>query len=447
MQHSQYPTAPIRTDGMPPGIPYIVGNEAAERFSFYGMKAILVVFMTEYLMGPAGSLDPMAKPEAMFYYHLFSAGVYFFPFLGAILADALWGKYATIVSLSLVYCAGHVALALDETRVGLFLGLTLIALGAGGIKSCVSAHVGDQFGPWNSRLLERVFSWFYFAINLGAASSSLLTPLLLRYVGPGMAFGVPGILMALATLVFFLGRYRFAHIPPAGLGFLRDAFSREGLSVLLRLTLIYAFVTVFWSLFDQCGSSWVLQAKNMDRRWLGIEWTPSQIQAANPILIMLLIPLFSYVIYPAAGRLVRVTPLRKMSVGMFLAAASFAIIAGAEHLIEAGKTPSIVWQLLAYVVLTSGEILVSITGLEFSYTQAPRSMKSLVMGLWFLAVSSGNTLTAGVNYLIQNPDGTTKLDGPSYFWFFTAMMGGAAVLFVGVASAYRERTYLQEEET
>ena len=119
----------------------------------------------------------------------FSA-VYFTPLLGAIVADAFFGKYKTIVSLSVVYCLGHLALALDETRLGLAVGLTLIAIGAGGIKPCVSAHVGDQFGKSNGHLLTKIFGWFYFSINLGAFASQIMTPILLDRFGPHI-FGVP----------------------------------------------------------------------------------------------------------------------------------------------------------------------------------------------------------------------------------------------------------------
>ena len=163
--------------------------------------------------------------------------------------------------LSLVYCAGHAALALDETRTGLAVGLALIAIGSGGIKPCVSAHVGDQFGPSNEQLLPRVFSWFYFAINLGAFVSSLLTPWLLERHGPWLAFGVPGLFMALATLIFWLGRHTFVHVPPAGLDALKEAFGPAGRAALGRLAIVYLFVAVFWALFDQTGSSWVLQAE------------------------------------------------------------------------------------------------------------------------------------------------------------------------------------------
>ncbi|HYQ71075.1 MAG TPA: MFS transporter, partial [Gammaproteobacteria bacterium] len=135
---AKYLTAPLARPGMPSGIPYIVANEAAERFSYYGMRAILVVFMTQYLVGSGGAPDLMSEDEAKGWFHLFASAVYFTPLLGALLADGLLGKYRTIILLSLVYCAGHFSLALDDTRAGLAIGLGLIALGAGGIKPCVS---------------------------------------------------------------------------------------------------------------------------------------------------------------------------------------------------------------------------------------------------------------------------------------------------------------------
>ncbi|MBN2291091.1 MAG: POT family MFS transporter [Pirellulales bacterium] len=444
----KYATAPAAIEGIPPGIPYIVGNEAAERFSFYGMKAILVIFMTKYLMNSYGQLDTMSDEEAKTVFHFFSAGVYFFPILGALLADVFWGKYHTIIWLSLVYCAGHAALAVNDTRIGLYLGLFLITLGAGGIKSCVSANVGDQFGPSNSHLLSKVFGWFYFSINLGSCASTLLTPWLLNHpdYGPAWAFGVPGVLMGLATLCFWMGRWKYAHIPPAGMKFFEETFSKEGLLAIARLSIIYVFVAVFWTLFDQTASAWVLQAQSMDLNWFGHEWLPSQLQTINPILVMVMIPVFSYVIYPLVGRFVRVTPLRKISVGLFLAAVAFAIPAWLEMRIAAGETPHMVWHFVAYLVMTAAEVMVSITCLEFSYTQAPKKIKSFVMGLYLLSVTLGNVITAAVNFIIQNPDGTSKLEGAAYYWFFVALMFMFAVGFVGVAATYRERTYIQDEE-
>lgn len=442
---SKYRSAPVATPNLPPGIPFIVANEAAERFSYYGMRAILVVFMTQYLSDVAGKPDPMSPEEAKGWFHLFVSGVYLTPMLGAIIADGWLGKYRTIVILSIVYCLGHFALALDATRTGLLLGQSLIALGAGGIKPCVSSHLGDQFGNSNRHLLSRAFGWFYFAINLGAFGAMLITPYLLHQHGPAVAFTVPGILMAVATCIFWSGRYRYAHIPPGGMEFVRQVLAKEGLRVLARLALIYLFVAMFWALFDQTGSSWVLQAQQMDRMWLGHEILPSQIQSANPLLIMLLVPLFSYWIYPQVEKVVPLTALRKIATGMFVTVLAFALSSWLQMKIDAGQNPHIAWQLLAYVILTCAEVMVSITCLEFSYTQAPNSMKSFIMAFFMMSVAAGNLFTSAVNFLIQNPDGSSKLEGASYFWFFTGVMLVTAILFLVVARRYKEKTHIQLE--
>jgi len=443
---SNYRSEPGTSTEMPRGIPYIIGNEAAERFSFYGMRAILVVFMTQYLVNSDGVLDVMSEDEARGWFHLFVSTVYLTPILGALLADLFLGKFRTIILLSLVYCAGHFALALDDTRMGLIIGLGLIALGSGGIKPCVSAHVGDQFGPRNHHLLSRTFGWFYFSINLGAFISMLATPWMLAHYGPSLAFGVPGLLMLIATIVFWAGRREFVHVPPGGRAFVREAFSGEGLRALGKLSILYLFIAVFWALFDQTGSSWVLQAQQMDRVVFGIELLPSQIQAANPLLVMVLIPLFACLIYPAMESMFTLTPLRKIAIGLFLAALAFTIPSWAQGAIDAGLTPHIGWQLLAYLILTSAEVMVSITCLEFSYTQAPRKMKSFIMAFFMISISLGNLFTSAVNFFIQNPDGSSKLAGADYFWFFTTLMLVTAVLFLFVARLYREKSYIQGEE-
>lgn len=431
----------------PKGIPYIIGNELAERFSYYGMRAILVVFMTQFLMSK-GVVDPMNENEATTWYHLFTMANYFFPIVGAIISDVLWGKYKTIIILSIVYVLGHLALAIDESRTGLAIGLTLIAIGAGGIKPCVSAHVGDQFEEKNKSLLEKMFGYFYFSINLGAAISTILIPVMLDKFGPHVAFGLPGLLMLLATIVFWMGRKKFIAIPPVGWkAYKKEIFSPAGKKAILNLSLMYIFISIFWSLFDQTGSSWVLQSEKMDRfvdfGFVKFELLASQIQAINPILIMIFIPLFTYALYPFINKFFPLTALRKITIGLFLAGFSFAILAVVETTISAGGTPSIIWQFWAYVILTAAEVMVSITGLEFSYTQSPNGMKSFVMGLWLLGVSLGNGITALVNVFIVNPDGSYKLNGSEYFWFFAGLMFVTAVAFIFLAHRYKVEDYIQ----
>ena len=260
MAKHKYATSPPNLTGMPPGVPYIIGNEAAERFSYYGMKSVLTVFMAHYLLNQSGVLAPMNANEAYMYSHYFVFGVYLLPILGAIIADGWFGKYWTILSLSIVYCLGNLTLACMATSWGiaigqramLAIGLFLICLGAGGIKPCVSANVGDQFGDSNKHLLSKMFGWFYFSINAGSFISSLLCPWLLaiRSAGPGWAFGIPGIAMLIATLFFWGGRKKMVHVPPAGLGYLREKHSAKRVSSRWRESQWFTFS--FW-FFGPCG--------------------------------------------------------------------------------------------------------------------------------------------------------------------------------------------------
>ena len=523
---------------MPPGVPYIIGNEAAERFSYYGMNSILTIFMTKYLLDKMGHLSVMQPANAEAWYHTFVSVLYFLPIFGAILADAVFGKFRVVLWLSIVYCGGHFTLALMgspvahaiEPRYLLAIGLLMIAMGAGGIKPCVSTNVGDQFGETNKHLLTRVFNWFYFSINAGSAFSTLLIPWLLepytaasdgfvaklppsivsflespRLHSPDIAFGLPGVFMVIATIFFWAGRKKFVHIPPAGRQFFDDAVPRErqrpfllmlaplicfllvvgvgsviaqirgvgsasellgfnvgkpvmaamGLTVaviiwairpVLRYVLIpVPFIAIFWALWQQNFSSWIVQAESMDRRLFGVDWLSSQIQTVNPIFILIMLPLFSYWLYPFVDKFIRLTPLRKMGAGLFVTAASFFLVAMIQTRIDAGLRPNIIWQVWAFVILTAGETLVSPTHLEFSYTQGPVKLKSLVMCTYLFAVSLGNVFTAAVNFFIQNPDGSVKLQGTSYFMFFVWVMLGTAVVFAIVTPFYKGRTYLQDQ--
>ena len=436
------------TSKMPPGIPYIIGNELAERFSYYGMKTIMVIFMTKYLMDSSGNAAPMTESDAKYWYHILNMTNYLFPILGAFVADILLGKFKTIISLSILYCLGHLALGLFDTRFGLCVGLTLIAMGSGGIKPCVSAHVGDQFRPDKKHLINKIFSVFYLSINIGAAISSLLTPVLLNRFGPHVAFGVPGVLMLIATIVFWMGKRKFVAIQPVGWNYYKnELFSIQGKKALLQLSIIYAFISIFWSLFDQTGSAWVLQAARMNRMvnlgFIEFELLPSQIQAINPLMIIILIPLFVFIVYPYINKFYNLTALRKITAGMFIASFSFVLCAIPENQISHGGQPTILWQFFAYLFLTIGEVLVSITALEFAYTQAPNSMKSFVMGFYLLSISLGNLVTAIVNGFIQNPNGSNKLEGAAYYWFFVALMVATAITFVFISKSYKEESYIQ----
>jgi proton-dependent oligopeptide transporter, POT family len=462
MAKYEYATSPPNLTGMPPGVPYIIGNEGAERFSFYGMRTILIGFMTQFMLNKSGVLQGMPENEAQGWFHQFVSSVYWMPFFGALISDGWLGKYRTILYLSIVYCFGHFTLAFMDTAAGihfgqkwvLAIGLILIAIGAGGIKPCVSANVGDQFGESNKHLLSRVFGWFYFSINFGSSFSIYLCPILLRDAnwGPRYAFGLPGVLMFIATVIFWLGRKKMVHVPPGGLGFLRDLKSREGRSILLRIWTIYIFTMIFWALWDQSsGGEWTIQCQKMDLQmnlyFFTLNLLPEQVNVVNGIFILAMIPLFNYWLYPLISRVFPLTPLRKIGIGLVLTALSFVVIWGIQLNIDHGGRPTVWWQMLAYVILSAGEVMVSITGLEFSYTQAPNRMKSILMSMWLLSVALGNQIPSIISFLIPKLKSMgMNLEGANYFRFFTLLMLATSVIYVFVSRHFRERTYLQTQE-
>jgi POT family proton-dependent oligopeptide transporter len=305
--------------------------------------------------------------------------------------------------------------------------------------------VGDQFGPSNQHLLQKVFGWFYLSINVGSTLSMLTIPWLNEKYGPRVAFALPGVLMLLSTVIFWMGRRKFVHVPPGGMRFVRETFSLNGLKTVAKLIPIYLLIAMFWSVYDQSGSAWVLQAERMDLQFLGVKWLPAQVQVFNPILVLIFVPLFTYVVYPAIDRIFPLNPLRKISIGFFVAVVSFLVPAFIERELAAGHTPNIYWQLIAYVLLTAAEVMISVTCLEFSYTQAPKAMKSLIMAFYLVSIAAGNLFTSAVNFFIRNPDGSTKLAGAEYYLVFAGLLLGTAFVFILVAWRYREQTYIQDE--
>ena len=534
---SKYKTAPDpEFTGWPPGVPYIIGNEGCERFSFYGMKSILQVHLTilfaiqmglgtsyeaaEAFINAGGADTEAAKASAQGVVHLFIAGVYALPMIGALIADKLWGKFNTILWLSLVYCAGHAVLAVGENDlVGMYIGLALIAMGSGGIKPCVSANVGDQFGKGNWFRVEKVFQAFYFIINFGSFFATLLIPWIRARFGNSVAFGIPGVLMFVATVLFWSGRKKFIHIPPrpggpialldtasasllfftfgslfftagrplwliltvsisslvAGLalfgyrqsiqsddGFLavmfhalrrgfraaREHFGDEtvdGPIAVLRIISVFFLVSVFWALFDQHASSWIRQAQDMNLHvnlgiWDG-DLLPSQIQALNPLMVMGLIPFASFILYPTVTKLgFEMRPLRRMAIGMFVAGGAYVTVALIQAKIDAeGRgVVSFAWQIIPYLIITMSEVMVSITGLEFAYTQAPKRMKSTIMGFWLMTVALGNVLVAVLTHFMPDDMGLTEA-----FWMYAGLMAAAASIFSVMAFLYKGRDYSQ----
>ncbi len=446
----------------PSSIKYIIGNEAAERFSYYGLRAILTVYLTTHFFNPTG--DPLlqagAEARANEATHFFITLNYLMPIAGALIADWFLGKYAVILWLSLVYCIGNFFMAGFTDNYSLFMtGLVLIAIGSGGIKPCVSANVGDQFDETNKSLISKAFSLFYLSINFGSFFSTLFIPYLLTKFGPKIAFGVPGILMFLATLLFYAGRKKYRRIPPAGFpkeNFLAinfyiltkmnrivkgekaknialEKFSSSAVEAIFsvwKVLSLFAFAPAYWMLSDQSTSEWVIQATKLDLNILGLTLLPQQVQAANPIMILILTPLIGTIIYPLIEkRGFNFTEHRKILFGFILLILSFVIIYFLQVRIDVGESPSVLWQILSYLLLTIAEILVYLTGLEYAYSQAPVSMKSTIMSFWLLTISLGNYFVSLINRNISEEGVLSSLKGASYYQFFIVLMSVVTLIY------------------
>jgi POT family proton-dependent oligopeptide transporter len=206
---------------------------------------------------------------------------------------------------------------------------------------------------------------------------------------------------------------------------------------------VFLFVSVFWALFDQHSSSWIRQAAMMDLSFdLPIigkgTMLPSQLPTANPIMVMIFIPLMNFVYKGSAKLGVDPTPLRRMTTGMLLASTAFVSVALLQRHIESSPPQSVsaLWQLIPYLLITMSEILVSITGLEFAYTQAPNRMKSTIMGFWLLTVSLGNII---VTLLAR----FGNLPLVAFFWVFAGLMALAGLLFAFRANYYKMQGFTQ----
>ena len=522
---------------LPRQIPYIIGNEACERFSFYGMRNILVQFLVSSVIlayVPEAERQGVAKDV----FHSFVIGVYFFPLLGGWLSDRFFGKYNTVLWFSLVYCAGHACLAMfEDNRTGFYTGLFLIALGSGGIKPLVVSFCGDQFTTANKHLARIVFDAFYWTINFGSFFASLLMPLFLRNYGPSVAFGIPGILMLIATVIFWLGRRQYVRVPPtrgedphsffnvartalttqaagqgrpgllvAGFGaalavamllcwalhawfgfslpFWPDDFhfvisaclalgaliafggigvsmqlerargrhpdaAVDGVRAVLRILIVFALTTPFWSLFDQKASTWVIQGKEMvvpHDAWWWPSWLvkeAGQMQALNPLLIMLLIPFNNIVLYPALRRIGwEPTALRRMGFGIAFAGIAWVIAGLIQLQIDSGAQTSLAWQTWPYLLLTFGEVLVSATALEFAYSQATQSMKGVIMAFWYLTSTFGSLWVLLTNVAVRNEAVTARIATTGYsenaflMFFFAVFAFAAALAFAAYARTY-----------
>ncbi|KAF9975801.1 hypothetical protein BGZ73_000392 [Actinomortierella ambigua] len=442
----------------PVAIWFILPNEFGERFCYYGVAPNLNKYFRD--------ITGMTKTDAKVYSTTFTMLAYFFPLVGAAVSDSFLGKWWTIISFSIVYLIGMILLTVfsvpnllgpvGTVSHGLtFLPMIIIALGTGGIKPCVSSHGGDQYLPAQEEAKDRFFSLFYVSINVGGFLTQLIVPLIADKPCLGLetcyAYGflLPTVVFFLALVVFAIGHRWYRIVPPLGeflpwkavkaaflaagrysratatereakghwLNFAEEeygaVFVEEVRDFALTLVPIVFPMSFCWMLYNQNNNEWANQYYLMNGALFGrnSKILQAQFSNINTIMIIILVPILAYVVYPFCERRGwNFTLTRRMGVGYFLVIVSFAISAGINKKIEdaylrSGRSMDDAtkydgmyceecisgWaQFPQWFILTLGECMFSPTGVQFMYVEAGRQFRAVSTSFWLVAVSFGS---------------------------------------------------------
>jgi POT family proton-dependent oligopeptide transporter len=466
--------------GQPRGLALLFFTELWERFSYYGMRALLILYLTKYLALP--------DKRATALFGAYTALVYISPLLGGFFADRLLGARRAVAFGGILIAFGHFTLALSHAAgSGLplfYLALALIIAGEGFFKVNISTLVGTLYGPGDKRR-DAGFTLFYMGINLGSFAAMILCGWLGQSVNWSYGFGLAGIGMLVGLAVFFRGLRGLGSVGHApdevrlvrpfiggvtlegvvytgGIAVIALAFvfvqmpdivgallaavgiagviglavyaiialektARDRIFVIIALGL---FSTIFWALTEQQGSSMSLFAdRNVDRQLFGLTIDAGQLQALNPMFILLLAPVCSRLWLALERRGKGLTTPAKFSLGLALAGAGFAImVVGAAYTGRMGQL-ALIWFVLGYLLQTAGEMSLSPIGLSMVTKLCPREMVGAVMGFWFLTIAGGEYLAgkfAGFASVTPGADGS--IDRVASLHVYVNLFGSLAAL-------------------
>ena len=432
--------------GHPRGLTFLFATEMWERFSYYGMRALLVLYMVKFLLLPEHAdaviglgafkqlLESMfgplgTQPFASHIYGLYTGLVYLTPLFGGILADRVLGQHRTILLGAALMAVGHFMMAFEP----LFLfALTTLILGNGAFKPNMSAQVGGLYAPGDRRR-DRAYSIFYVGINLGAFLAPLVCGTLGEELGWHYGFTAAGVGMTIALAIYL---YAMPGLPPDELhksmaaGTQHKPLDRNEWRAILALIALFVPTTLFWATYEQQGNTIVLWADDHTDRvidlvvWRGeipITW----FQAFNPFLIFLFTPFLVALWARQAKRGTEPSTVTKMSIGCFgVALANLIMVAAAWQ--AAGDEASWLWLLGYFVVITIGELYLSPIGLSLVSKVAPARMVSMLMGLWLATSFTGNFIAGWLGSLWSGMDKT----------MFFLMIAGIAALAGAVILAF-----------
>lgn len=456
--------------GLPKSFPNIIGSEFAERCSFYAITVLVPVYLTQKFF--------LSGTEATGIMYQFNTIAYFTCVLGGMAADWYLGRFRAILLFSWFTVAGHVLLSLFlDNQAGFQWALMCIAIGTGFIKPNVSSLLGDQYAQdAGEARLTHAFNWFYFSINVGSILSFTLAPILpgIQSIGWAGAYLFPAIMMVLALILLWLGRGHYRRVPPTGtpkltfvgmnfeaLGLyfkkpgqnawtlLEKKYGEERVDAALavwRVIAFFIFIPAAWSAYQTNGIDWLLDAQNdlMDKTFFGVELAAGQLQTVNPICILSFIPL-SLWLFPRIEKAIGMefNTKRKMLLGFVLLGISLLLESWVSHQLDLHRSVHAAWQVLALVILSVAEVLISISGLQYGYTHAPRSMKSTIGAIWLLTTAVGNGFNAYLKSLaVHDPAFAFLKCSTNFYWLLCAVLGVNALLYWAVLSKIKEKIYI-----
>ncbi|MCM2279320.1 MAG: peptide MFS transporter [Oligoflexia bacterium] len=419
-------TAAWDTKKHPAGLYVLFFTEMWERFSYYGMRALLVYYMTKHLM--------FTQEKSSQIYGLYTGFVYFTPFFGGMLADRFLGQRKTVILGGVLMAIGHFLMAFESL---FFPALFFLILGNGAFKPNISTQVGNLY-PAGDKRRDSAFSIFYMGINLGAFFSPLVCGTLGEVYGFHYGFGAAGVGMVIGLLIYLWGQKHLAadnimKKAAAGqgakgdAGMLVEALTKDDKSKILALVVLCLFNIVFWATYEQQGNTLALWADaNTDRMIFGWEMPASWFQSFNPAMIFAFTPIITGFWARQAQRGKEPSSIAKMAIGCFLLGASFLIMIPATHSYASGQKASMGWLTACTFLLTLGELYLSPVGLSLVTKLAPVRMVSMLMGMWFLSSFFGNYLSGFIGMFWE------KMSKENFFILLSVLSFAAGFAFLAV---------------
>ena len=392
------------------------------------MKGLLVLYMIDKL----GYSDANSSTVASF----FTAGCYILPIVGGYIADRWLGKFKTIIYFAIPYIAGHLVLGTWENEIGLYVALALLAGGSGAIKPNISTLMGLMYErQGKSHLLSQAFSWFYMAINIGAASSMLTLPYIRDLYGYGPAFMAPTVLMVLSLAVFFFGKKHYPVEDARAMAKVKKTPEQraEVRATLARLSGLFILIIFFWSVFDQAYSTWTLFARDhfiLENLPIFGTVPADAVQGINPVLIVLMTPLFAWMWKKTdKGEKRLLSSPQKMLIGFGLVILSMLTLSLAGFIAGDGRV-SLWWEFGAYVLMTMAELCISVIGLQLAFEEAPNHMKSVITGVFLGTVFAGNILSGMFARMY------TQMEPGYYFLMMAGLIAVVTIAFYFVGKRF-----------